>query len=108
MDGQTLNVPVFGPWTMDRPHPTNNNDDASAFGNPHCPNLHYYGLFVAVLGMHGSPVRSYMKVCVYGGGLAGLSVAYHLLQLPAVWDVTIVDPQPVGTGGASAIAGGYV
>jgi flavin-dependent dehydrogenase len=53
--------------------------------------------------------RLYMtKVCVYGGGLAGLSLSYHLLQLPTQWDLTIVDTHPVGTGGASAIAGGYV
>jgi glycine/D-amino acid oxidase-like deaminating enzyme len=59
------------------------------------------------------------KVAVVGGGLAGLSVAYHLLEQcggPAVTKkstaaavkITIWDRASVGDGGASAVAGGYV
>jgi len=45
-------------------------------------------------------------VTVYGGGLAGLATTFHLLQEGV--SVDIVDPCAVGTGGASAVAGGYV
>jgi ribulose 1,5-bisphosphate synthetase/thiazole synthase len=50
------------------------------------------------------------RICVVGGGLAGLSVTYHLLKRSrtplsiAIWD----REATVGTGGASAVAGGYV
>lgn len=52
------------------------------------------------------------RVAIVGGGLAGLSTAYHLLQKtqrsgPLV-EICVFDNHPVGTGGASAIAGGYV
>lgn len=48
------------------------------------------------------------RVCVVGGGLAGLSVTYHLLQKTLTpLNITIVDRvETVGTGGASAVAGG--
>ena len=69
-----------------------------------------------------SPQR---RIRIMGGGLAGLSTAYHLLSLlssssssssvvvqppnTTVLDITIYDTeQQIGTGGASAIAGGYV
>lgn len=45
------------------------------------------------------------RVAVVGGGLAGLSVSYHLSH---ACHVTIIDPCRVGCGGASAVAGGYV
>jgi hypothetical protein len=55
---------------------------------------------------------------VVGGGLAGMAVTYHLLQLAAQQQphrmeqrpirIEVVDPHPVGMGGASAVAGGYV
>jgi glycine/D-amino acid oxidase-like deaminating enzyme len=50
------------------------------------------------------------NVAIVGGGLAGLSTAYHLLRKtqPHSLDLSIFDTHPVGTGGASAIAGGYV
>ena len=66
-----------------------------------------------------SPQR---RIRIMGGGLAGLSTAYHLLSFlsssssvvvqppnTTVLDITIYDTeQQIGTGGASAIAGGYV
>lgn len=51
------------------------------------------------------------KVAIVGGGLAGLSTAYHLLELRSQrgrFDLTIFDSAEVGTGGASAVAGGLV
>ena len=55
---------------------------------------------------------------ILGGGLAGLSMAYHLLALQQQqppsqpsprFDITIYDTaHEIGTGGASAVAGGYV
>jgi ribulose 1,5-bisphosphate synthetase/thiazole synthase len=46
------------------------------------------------------------RVGVIGGGLAGLSTAYHLLEKSPSIDITIVDRQSPGVGGASAVAGG--
>ncbi len=47
------------------------------------------------------------KIAIVGGGLAGLSTAYHLLeQATNSLHVTIWDKEPVGVGGASAVAGG--
>lgn len=70
---------------------------------------------------HGQQPRT---VAIVGGGLAGMSTAYHLLDRhrkqrqqenqqqssprPSPLHVTIFDTKPVGTGGASAVAGGYV
>jgi glycine/D-amino acid oxidase-like deaminating enzyme len=73
-------------------------------------------------------------VAIVGGGLAGLATAYHLLGHHEAFQrqlqrrqraaaggansaqsadirslaVTVYDTHPVGTGGASAVAGGYV
>ena len=46
------------------------------------------------------------RIGVIGGGLAGLSIAYHLLEKSPSSDITIIDPRSPGTGGASAVAGG--
>ena len=46
------------------------------------------------------------RVAVIGGGLAGLSTAYHLLEKSPFSDITIIDQQSPGAGGASAVAGG--
>lgn len=55
------------------------------------------------------------KVSIVGGGLAGLSVAYNLLDLVASskddrdakgMQITIYDKARVGEGGASSVAGG--
>ena len=48
-------------------------------------------------------------ITVVGGGMAGLSTTYHLLQKASPGShVTIIDKAPVGTAGASSVAGGYV
>jgi ribulose 1,5-bisphosphate synthetase/thiazole synthase len=45
------------------------------------------------------------NIAIIGGGLAGMATAYHLVnKMPC--NITIFDAQPVGKGGASAIAGG--
>lgn len=69
---------------------------------------------------HTSPQRTQLlnskrHIRILGGGLAGLSMAYHLLALQQQqqsqqqFDITIYDTaHEIGTGGASAVAGGYV
>ena len=46
------------------------------------------------------------KIAVVGGGLAGLSTAFHLLDKSRGLHVTVFDKAEVGTGGASSVAGG--
>jgi hypothetical protein len=47
------------------------------------------------------------RVGIIGGGLAGLSTAYHLLEKDPSTDITVFDQHPTpGIGGASAVAGG--
>lgn len=47
------------------------------------------------------------RVAIVGGGLAGLSTAFHMLeQSNKALDLTIIDTHQVGVGGASAVAGG--
>jgi hypothetical protein len=55
------------------------------------------------------------NICIVGGGLAGLSTAFHFLEKqpragahPSAASVTILDRDEVGQSGASAVAGGYV
>jgi FAD dependent oxidoreductase len=57
-----------------------------------------------------SAVESPLSIRILGGGMAGLSLAYHLLASSSnTLKVTIVDVEAgPGTGGASAVAGGYV
>lgn len=51
--------------------------------------------------------RSITSVGIIGGGLAGLSTAYHLLQKQPTLDITILDVAAgPGQGGASSVAGG--
>lgn len=47
-------------------------------------------------------------ICVIGGGLAGLSTTFHLLEKNPHVRVTVIDKTDVGKGGASSVAGGYV
>jgi ribulose 1,5-bisphosphate synthetase/thiazole synthase len=52
-------------------------------------------------------ITNISKVGIVGGGLAGLSTAYHLLQKQPALDITILDvTSGPGEGGASAVAGG--
>jgi hypothetical protein len=48
------------------------------------------------------------SVAIIGGGLAGLSTAHHFIQKQPGIRITIFDKAPVGTAGASSVAGGYV
>jgi NADPH-dependent 2,4-dienoyl-CoA reductase/sulfur reductase-like enzyme len=55
----------------------------------------------------GNQQRQITNVAIVGGGLAGLSTAWHLLELSSnPLRVTIYDKCAVGKGGASAVAGG--
>jgi hypothetical protein len=58
-------------------------------------------------------VHSTRRIAIVGGGLAGLSVAFHLLTQTKErqahshqFEITIIDKAPPGQGGASAVAGG--
>jgi ribulose 1,5-bisphosphate synthetase/thiazole synthase len=47
------------------------------------------------------------NVAIVGGGLAGLSTAYHLLEkLGGHVEITVIDKAAPGEGGASSVAGG--
>lgn len=46
------------------------------------------------------------KCAVVGGGFGGLATAYHLAAFGS--DVTVFDPNEVGTGGASSVAAGLL
>lgn len=48
------------------------------------------------------------SVAIIGGGMAGLSTAHHFIQKQPGIQITIFDKAPVGTAGASSVAGGYV
>jgi protoporphyrinogen oxidase len=50
--------------------------------------------------------ESPQRVAIIGGGLAGLSTAFQLLQKSPKINVTIFDKATVGTSGASSVAGG--
>jgi len=54
---------------------------------------------------HKRPLQSH-RIGIIGGGLGGLSTAYHLLEKSPSADITIIDKKSAGTGGASAVAGG--
>jgi len=50
---------------------------------------------------------SQQKIAIVGGGLAGLSTAFHLLEkLGDDVQITIFDKTKPGAGGASSVAGG--
>ncbi|KAL7534004.1 hypothetical protein ACHAXR_007751 [Thalassiosira sp. AJA248-18] len=52
--------------------------------------------------------RPISNVAIIGGGLAGLSAAYHLLAENSNIEITIYDKANVGEGGASSVAGGLL
>jgi hypothetical protein len=65
--------------------------------------------------INSSPSAPPHNICIVGGGLAGLSTAFHFLEKqpragahPSAASVTILDRDEVGQSGASAVAGGYV
>ena len=49
---------------------------------------------------------SNQHIAIIGGGLAGLSTAYYLLEKAPGLSITVIDKGEPGTGGASAVAGG--
>jgi len=53
------------------------------------------------------PLMSH-RIGVIGGGLAGLSTAYHILEKCPDTDITILDTKSPGSGGASSVAGGLL
>ncbi len=53
-------------------------------------------------------ISNTISIGIVGGGLAGLSTAYYLLQRAPDTKITIFDKEHPGFGGASAVAGGYV
>jgi len=56
-----------------------------------------------------SSSSSMTNVAIVGGGLAGLSTAYHLLDISSnPMHITIFDKEKVGQGGASSVAGGLI
>lgn len=52
--------------------------------------------------LHSKP----RNICIIGGGLAGLSTTFHLLEKIPNVNITIIDKVGVGQGGASSVAGG--
>jgi len=56
--------------------------------------------------------NSCFHVGIVGGGLAGINTAYHLIrQAPppsSSLKITIIDPSPIGQGGATGVAGGIL
>lgn len=68
---------------------------------------------VATAAAHHHPSRLFStssnNIAIVGGGLAGLSTAYHLLsKMDSSSTITIIDKAPPGEGGASAVAGGLL
>lgn len=54
-----------------------------------------------------TPLMSH-RIGIIGGGLAGLSTAYHILEKCPSADITIMDRNNPGAGGASSVAGGLL
>ena len=73
-----------------------------------CPIANMLTLSGCDLDLEWSSVPPPQTVNILGGGLAGLSLAYHLARLSPSTKVTIQDPNPPGEGGGSAVAGGLL
>lgn len=59
--------------------------------------------------LYASKVEHDVKnIAIVGGGLAGMSTAYHLLEKIEGSSITIIDKADPGVGGASAVAGGLL
>ena len=71
--------------------------------------VHYHSLRqTRLLATSSDSTDSPRTICILGGGLAGLSAAFHLLEKKINVEITILDKAPVGKAGASSVAGGYV
>ena len=73
-----------------------------------CPIANMLTLSGCNLDLKWSSVAPPQTVNILGGGLAGLSLAYHLTRLSPSTRVTIQDPNLPGEGGGSAVAGGLL
>lgn len=59
--------------------------------------------------LYATSLASGGDTAIIGGGLAGLGLAFNLLEKSEGGiSITIYDKAPVGEGGASSVAGGYV
>lgn len=59
--------------------------------------------------LYSTSLPSSGDTAIIGGGLAGLGLAFNLLEKSkGEISITIYDKAPVGEGGASSVAGGYV
>jgi len=73
-----------------------------------------YGLNATIVIMKGTSAANVCSsigpnnVGIVGGGLAGLSVAFHMIQKKPSVNITIIDKALPGTGGASSVAGGLL
>mmetsp|Transcript_11020 Transcript_11020/g.16879 ORF Transcript_11020/g.16879 Transcript_11020/m.16879 type:complete len:431 (+) Transcript_11020:174-1466(+) len=78
-----------------------------SFTSSNCRFSHRFSTFIATT-RDSSPYPA--QISIVGGGLAGLSTAYHFLTKidDRNASVTIYDKCPVGEGGASAVAGGLL
>lgn len=68
-------------------------------------------LFATTPSSSPSPSPSHPKrrnIAIVGGGLAGLSTTYHLLERMDHVHITVIDKALPGQGGASSVAGGLL
>lgn len=66
------------------------------------------GLVCLGLAQQGQRREGGKHVTIVGGGLAGLSTAWHLATAEGVASITILDPRPPGQAEASSVAGGLL
>ena len=68
--------------------------------------LFSFGKMLTLITGSSLPKNHPGSVAIVGGGLAGVSVAYHLLARQPRTNITVFDKADPGMGGASAVAGG--